>query len=204
MDIATSQPPLVFLLVFSEVLGDFITLLWARGFYRFLGGWWLQDSHQGFTGGGQIYCCNSAHTHNYKTCPFCNRWSLLNCASWYDTVMPRSCAVYGCSPLCVADSSWVSEVPWIFLSRIVFFQTVFHFSKIFFNYYYFLFHLFTTCSAFICRYHYVWERNLLAWFFNKHLNENEYRHHYLLEGICMYKLQRKIVQTINSENLLKC
>lgn len=116
MDIATSQPPLVFLLVFSEVLSDFITLLWAMGSYNFLGGWCLQDSHQGCTGGGQMIIVVLLPVHTTTGL------ALFAVGGHYWTVPayvtqecpdPLQSSIDGCSTCCVADSSWVSEVPWV-------------------------------------------------------------------------------------------
>lgn len=162
MDIATSQPPLVFLLVFSEVLSDFITLLWAMGSYNFLGGWCLQDSHQGCTGGGQRITVVLLPVHTTTGL------ALFAVGGHYWTVPayvtqecpdPLQSSIDGCSTWCVADSSWVSEVPWVvpWIASSFFRQSFFFFlfpnflfsqDLFFLN---FLFHLCITWSPVICR-----------------------------------------------------
>lgn len=175
MDIATSQPPLVFLLVFSEVLSDFITLLWAMGSYNFLGGWCLQDFHQGFTGGGQRITVVLLPVHTTTGL------ALFAVGGHYWTVPayvtqerpdPLQSSIDSCFTWCVADSSWVSEVPWVVpWIASSFFRQSFSFPKIFF----FFFIFYSTCallavllSAGRIFYPYVWVRvrNLQAWFFN--------------------------------------
>ena len=136
MAFARLHPPLVFFPVFSEVLSDFIALLWAGGCYRFLGGQCPEQAAglppRFYRRRAENYCCTTVCTHNYGACPFCSRRPLLNCASLCGTVMPRSFAVKR-RWLFPFVCSWLFLGQWgIFscpLSSILIFQTIFLFSQ---------------------------------------------------------------------------